>query len=290
MYKSEVLILGSSGLLGHSLCHYLGESGVAFRGISRGSHPHLDFNNRAQIHKLLDELKPKFVINLIALANVDQCEENYAEAYKVNVDIAICLSDWVRNNPESWMIHISTDMVYDGEELNSEESAVVISNNYCKTKLMAEENVKQSNVTILRTNFFGRSFHPNTKSFSDWLYQAYINKTQIQLVEDVFFSPLSMKTLGRAIERVMASPAAGIFNLGSHDGLSKAEFGRRFAENLGIDISEHVTFCNIGELPLKAKRSRGMLMDVTKFERVFDFKLPSLLEEISSLKGEYNEN
>ena len=81
----------------------------------------------------------------------------------------------------------------------------------------------------------------------------------------------------------------GVFNLGSHSGMSKADFAFAFAEELDITsrsmtrtTTDQVTF-------LKTYRPKDMRMDCSKFENTLDVKLPFLLDEIKRAAKEYDE-
>ena len=66
--------------------------------------------------------------------------------------------------------------------------------NYYSFSKYAAELALRVNSTILRTNFFGKSMCEQRSSFTDWVYHSAINKQNIVLFSDVFFSPLSMTT------------------------------------------------------------------------------------------------
>jgi len=81
----------------------------------------------------------------------------------------------------------------------------------------------------------------------------------------------------------------GIYNLGSHNGMSKADFDFAFAECLKLptDIMSRIKTSQASFL--KAYRPKDMRMDSTKFESALGVKLPNLADLIQQLAQEYNE-
>ena len=123
-------------------------------------------------------------------------------------------------------------------------------------------------------------------SFSDWLIDSLVNEKAITVFDDVYFSPLSLKTLVELLEMVILKRQQGTFNLGSREGMSKADFAFKLAEVLGLP-TEKMSRGGVGEVKLVARRAKDMRMDVTSFEKVFEVELPKLTQEIESLKGVY---
>ena len=79
----------------------------------------------------------------------------------------------------------------------------------------------------------------------------------------------------------------GCFNLGSHNGMSKADFDIAFADTLGLS-TKNMKKISISEATFfKACRPKDMRMDISKFERELDIKLPSLTDIIKEVAGEY---
>jgi dTDP-4-dehydrorhamnose reductase len=119
------------------------------------------------------------------------------------------------------------------------------------------------------------------------LFRALSNGDPIEVFDDVLFSPLAMSTLSEMIELSMRKKPVGVFNLGSQDGSSKADFAFAFAEELGLSVramrrttSDQVTF-------LKTYRPKDMRMNSTKFEGAMGVNLPNLRDEIKRAAEEY---
>ena len=144
----------------------------------------------------------------------------------------------------------------------------------------------REDATIFRTNFFGRSKYKN--SFDQWVFKSFISKKNFFLFIDQYFSPLRIKTICKIIRYIIFRKKfiKGIFNLGSNNGLSKIEFSKIFAKKNSI-YNNYFIPAEINTI-CKVKRSKNMLLNVKKFEKKFQIKLPKLLNEINAeIKDNY---
>ena len=149
MLKQKVLVIGANGLLGQKLVDtFLNDFEV--HGIGRKNKPSLEFDNfnytvcditnREQILDLVRTFEPNFIVNSAAYTNVDGCEDEKEECWKINVVGVENLAN-VAKRFGIHVVHISTDYVFDGVEGNyDEESRPKPLGYYGRTKL-ASENV-----------------------------------------------------------------------------------------------------------------------------------------------------
>ena len=91
------------------------------------------------------------------------------------------------------------------------------------------------------------------------------------------------------IELVVKKKPIGIYNLGSHKGMSKADFNFNFAERLKLPTNTMTRIAISQATFLKAYRPKDLRMDSTKFENALGVILPNLSELIQQLAQEYNE-
>src|SRR5262249_54377625 len=154
---------------------------------------------------------PNMIVNLVALTDVDRCEGQPNNAYRLNVRCVENLTEWMSRGHAAKLIHISTDQVYDGEGPHR-EAAVTITNTYAMSKYAGELAARGANGTVLRTCFFGPSRLAGRPSFSDWLIDKFRSGQAFTGFDDVRFSPLAMDTLVRMIRRVIEGPVPGLYN------------------------------------------------------------------------------
>ena len=197
----------------------------------------------------------------------------------------LLMSLWIKYNKNSYLIQLSTDQVYDGKGLKKEDE-ITIKNYYSFSKLAGDIVATSVNSVVIRTNFFGKSYKYNRDSFSDWILTSLKNGQSIKAFNDIYFSPLSMETLSGLILCVLKNPIFGIFNVGSKNGFSKADFICKVAQtfNFSNDLIKYVSIKNIR---LDASRPTDMRMDNSFFENTYKIELPTLENEIIKLKGDY---
>jgi dTDP-4-dehydrorhamnose reductase len=288
--KEKILILGGSGMLGASLIPILRGNGheVEFHGHTKPAKYNADISDANDAFKLLDLISPSVIVNLVGLTDVERCEAQPNEAFLANVRTVENIAGWIKKTPSCYLVHISTDQVYDGVKQHDEQQ-VTLTNYYAFSKYAGELAAASAPSAILRTNFFGRSRCAKRASLTDWLFRSLSNSDPIQVFDDVLFSPLSMTTLSSMIELIIQKKPLGVFNLGSHGGMSKADFAFVFAEELKLSTctmtrttTKQVTF-------LKTYRPKDMRMDCSKIENMLGVKLPLLKDEIKQVTKEYYE-
>jgi len=284
----RILVTGAAGLLGSHLVPYLRRCGHDVIALARNGEVqvHADLVDFANTSAILARLSPEAIVNLAGMTNVDDCERDPQAAFRSNVRIVESLALGIRQSGiGSHLIQISTDHVYDGVSLRAEQD-VTLRNVYAFSKYAGELAAATVPSTVLRTNFFGPSACAHRESLSDWLVRALHTQTEITVFDDVSFSPLSLESLSGHIERAARERHMGIFNLGSREGMSKADFAFALAKALGLATGGMRRGVSTAR-PGAVRRPTGMCMDSSRFERVFRVGLPTLTEEIQSMRAAY---
>ena len=127
----------------------------------------------------------------------------------------------------------------------------------------------------------------NRKSLTDWAVEKLSLDQQILAYDDILFNPLSMATLCELIIDLINNNMSGTFNVGSHGGMSKADFLIYFANLLNFNkkliLPQSYSLANKS----KIERPKNMIMDVAKFENNAKTILPNLKNEIDKSVMEY---
>ena len=286
-----ILVTGATGLLGIDLVSHLKKSDykVITHSLSRHADVLFDLSDRGKSYEILEKINPSVIINLVSQTNVELCEEKVNLAYLGNTRSVENLVNWIScSGTDCHLVQISTDHLYDGPGLHKEEQ-ITIMNNYSFSKYAGELAAIQVPSTILRTNFVGRSKVSHRESLTDWVYYSLVEKKHIQAFDDVYFSPISMRVLSEMIELVVQKKPIGTYNLGSNNGMSKADFDFAFAEYLKLPTNTMERINLNQQTFLKASRPKNMLMDSSKFENELGLKLPNLIDLIPSIALEYYE-
>lgn len=281
----NIAVLGSNGLLGSMLVPmlYLNESWNLIE-INTSSKVN-DLSIYENMEKIFKNLKVDVLINLVALANVDQCEINPPLAYNSNARILKNLQAYFKNTNVK-IIHISTDHLYNNTT-PSKETEISLENIYAYSKYLGELYLsKHQNHLIFRSNFFGKS-NSTKNSFTDWLQQSASNNTPITLFNDVYFNPIHYSTLYNFIKIGIQKNITGTFNLGSSTNLNKADFSINFLNKINSNYKNY-RIDSIRTNSTLARRPKLMVMNCELLEKTFKEKCPSLQEELQKAINEYH--
>ena len=282
--KKKILILGTSGNLGYELYNKLkNDFLVIHNGLKKRK---VDITNLENLKRIVIKHKPNIIINSVACVNLDLCEKDKKNCFKVNTKIIENLFLIKKQiNQDFKLLHFSTDQFYDGKLLYRKENYKIrINNYYSKTKLLSEKIALKNGSTVFRTNFFGITKN-KSGSLNRFLKKSLKTKSCV-LFEDVYFNPLRIKTLAKIIKRIIKLNTLypGLYNLASKNGLSKKSFYILIFKYLKRNVKVKSVKVNSY---LNTKRSNNMLMSVNKFESKFKIQLPFIKNEI---KKEVNEN
>ena len=276
----KILILGSSGILGYKLVSVLRKKFKIYHNGLRSRKFNL---NKKNLTYLINQTNPDFIINCVAITDIELCEKKKHNCKSINTDLVKNIFDIKKKYKFKFkLIHFSTDQMYDNFSLRScnENSIPYVNNYYTKTKIMSEKICLKNNSLVFRINFFGNSKKGMT--FSKWVISKFNSKKNFYLVNDVYFNPLSLNTIGKIIYTILNKNLyiPGIFNLGAKDKISKKMFALKLAKLLNIFHNNFETK-KINDI-VHTKRSNNMFMNIKKFEKKFKIKLPKILNEIKS--------
>lgn len=285
---TRVLLTGSTGLLGCALGPALESRGYSvIRHGRRAGDLKGDLTDERVTAEVIAQANPDCTINLAALTDVDQCEQHPRAAYLQNTRVVENLVAAMRALPKPChLLQISTDQIYDGPGPHG-ESDVALTNYYGFSKYAGELAAGGLPSTVFRTNFFGRSDCSGRKSFSDWIVGALQRREQVRVFEDVWFNPLSIARLSEFVCLALERRIPGVFNLGSKDGMTKADFCFALARLLGLP-TEGMQRVSCRTAGLRAYRPTDMRMHCGRFEGAFGVVLPTLAQEIESMKRYYH--
>ncbi len=284
MYKN-ICVIGSSGLLGSEIKKYLKLKKMNFFTVARNNSDfNLNLKNPSSLEFFFKKKNIDLVINCAAIVNIQFCEKKYKDALRINYLLPKFLS---RLSKESnfKLVQVSTDQVYKGKNMkaNKEISKVFPINNYSKSKILGENEVRKlKKFLIIRTNFTGRRYKKGN-SFSDWIFKNAIKNKKLTLFNDMFTSTLDVKTCAKLIVLISLKNLSGIYNLGTRDTFSKKKFAIKFLNKLGKKFRYEETSCD----KLNVKRPKNLILDVRKIENKLKVKLPTQIQTINNLAKEY---
>lgn len=241
--------------------------------------------NKKSIYKLIKKSNIDYLVHTAAISNVDLCEKNKKKTYFVNTSMTKTIVD-VCKKLKIKLIFISTDHLFKGNKsFSSELCKYSPLNIYASSKARAEKIIKSNltNYLIIRTNFFGWGTSYR-KSFSDWIYYSLKNNKKINLFDDVFFSPIYINDLIKAIKLLLKKKLTGTFNIVGNERLSKYRFGLLLAKvfNLNSNLIKKSSIKNT----TMVRRPADMSLSNKKVKTFIKMKFCNTIIYIQNLKNE----
>jgi dTDP-4-dehydrorhamnose reductase len=292
----RILVTGASGLLGLNLCLHLADEHKIFgtfhsRELKKPPFPtvYCDMQKRQSIEAAIDKIKPEFLINCAAMANVDSCELQPDMAQLINAEMpgtlaVICKKRGIK------LIHISTDAVFDGKmgDYTEEDSPNPLSV-YARTKLDGEQAVSAEDpqAIIARVNFYGFSLD-GKRSLAEFFLSNLVGNNQVNGFVDVMFCPLYVTDLVDTLVKMIEKELSGLFHAVSPESLSKYAFGVRIAEKFGFK-KDLIQPKSITEGGLLAARSPRLTLNIDKL-KASEITTPDQTECMEHFHKHYLEN
>ena len=116
MKNNTILVTGAKGQLGRTLEHYWSDSEVAGNSeLILYDIDRLDLTLAHLVEKELNRIKPRTILNTAAYTSVDHAETDRDAAFAVNESAVATLAGWAASN-DCFVVHISTDFVFDGSK------------------------------------------------------------------------------------------------------------------------------------------------------------------------------
>lgn len=286
----RVLITGASGQLGAYLLQHYVERGVptvAWSGTTTGElcgvalEP-VDLECTDEIEGHLDRASPDLMIHCAAVSGVGDAYQNPSRAIAINTTATARLAQLARDR-KCRLVYISTDMVFDGEQgdYNETDVAEPISV-YGKSKLGGEAGVLALSAgLVMRVSLLHGTSLVGRPTFVQQLLQALRNGQTFCLFEDEWRTPLDLATAAESIAVAAESETSGLLHLGGCTKLSRHEMGLQIvnAAGLSTDLIEVGSRLNV---EAAEPRPRDLSLDSGRFERNFpQVERPSFEESLT---------
>jgi len=247
----KVLVTGSKGMLGVDLVVHLQKEGHNVIGTDIDS---LDICNLVAVIRTMDECKPDIVINCAGYTDVDRCETDIDNAYKLNSigpkNLAIA-----SNQLDIPLVYIGSDYIFDGETNKPLIEGDIVNplNVYGKSKLFGEENIKSltNKFFIIRTQWL---YGKHGKNFVKTMLLQAEKGNVLTVVNDQFGSPTYTKDLANIICEIIKTSSYGTYHVTNSGICSWYEFAKCIMKLAKIDIG--VKPCTSEEFPRLAKRPK----------------------------------
>ena len=271
----KILVTGANGQLGRAICElYSGNTEVE---IIKTDVAELDITDIAATVQMMEEIKPYAIINCAAHTNVNACETDGDNAYKINAIGPRNLSI-AATKTGAKMVHVSTDYVFEGNGTvpYTEFDATNPLGMYGKTKLEGEKFVQQfaDKYFIIRTAWL----YGDGKNFVKTMLKLSETNDEVKVVGDQIGSPTSTKVLADIINELIFTENYGIFH-GTCEGFcSWADFTEEIFRLAGKNTKvKHIT---TEEFPTPAKRPAYSVLDNYMLKLTTGYTAPDWKEAI----------
>lgn len=285
--RTEVLIFGGTGMLGHKAWQILSssyDSYVTVRGcFSDYEHygiferertiENIDISKTEVIQSVINKFNPKVIINCIGF--VKQLSEDYQQLKSIEINALfphklaqICEGKDIR------IIHISTDCVFSGRKGYYKEDDLVDADDlYGRTKFLGE--VSYGNVLTIRTSMIGHEFNSKNGLLEWFLSQQ---NMRVKGYMKAIFSGFTTKVLCEIIRDIVSKykDLRGIYHVAS-DPIDKYTLLSLIREVYKIDI----------EIEPYDKFVCDRSLDSTRFRSLTGFQPPSWREMVIDM---YNDS
>ena len=284
------MIIGASGLLGSRLMalgkekyHMFGTYNT--HSVDGNDVFKLDVNKRNDVFKLVEDIKPDFVVDTHALHNVDYCETHPEETWMVNVDGTRNVAE-ISKRVGAKYAYISTDYVFDGKKLvYTEKDKPNPLSYYAKTKWAAEMILEALDVNYVaaRTAVMYGLSGKGKLPFVLWLIGKLQANETVKIVTDQHNNPTFADNLVNILFRLFELDEKGLFHATGKDCLSRYEFSKIVARkfDLNEDLIEPITTPELNQI---AKRPEKVNMNNNKVERVTGIKTLTVNDGLNILK------
>ena len=226
--KKKIMILGASGMAGHTIADYL-RSTEKYEELCL-----IDKNEEyitptyiidvekdlEELKDIIDTIKPDIIINCIGLL-VKACESHQHKGVWINSLFPHFLSKF-----DSKIIHLSTDCVFSGKRGLYEDTDRKDGKGwYALTKAIGEI-INNKDLTI-RMSIIGRELKDNGTGLFEWFMRQ---KGTIKGYDRAYWTGVTTLELAKAIDKLIDSNITGLYQLAFPHVISKYELIKLIAK------------------------------------------------------------
>jgi len=282
----KILVLGSKGQLGRCLNDQLA---ITEHDIVYTSRAQIDIDKFEVTKAQVLDISPDIVINATAYTAVDKAEEEHQVADRIN-HLAVANIASICKQVDSWLIHVSTDYVFDGnsEVPYKEDNKTNPQGVYGASKFKGEVAIEVSGCKylIIRTAWVYSEYGNN---FLKTMLRLGADRDELNIVGDQIGCPTYAQDIAKSIVSILCfldlkSLSSGIYHYCGDEPCSWYDFARAIfleGEVQGLKIPSNVISITTADYPTPAVRPAYSVLDCSKIERRFDVTRSNLRDGIN---------
>ena len=293
---TRILVTGVSGLLGINLSHEMMRE-YDIVGVDRGKLVNAPFKiwkadllDPGAVDAILNSMRPNWLINCAALADLEACENTPYLARALNTDLPAQMAKACRSRDISFA-HISTDAVFDGEKdgFYTEEDSPNPLGVYSQTKLDGERAVlnENKNAIVARVNFYGWSLS-GKRSLAEFFHHNLTNNKSMSGFTDVIFCPMFVNHTARILIKMLEKKLSGLYHLVGTQAMSKYQFGVEIARKFSLQEGE-ISPKSILASSLTARRAHNLALSTHKLSTDLGETLPEFSTGLDEFCTQYKQ-
>ena len=227
--KNKILILGSTGLIGHQIHYLLSNDSrykifdIAYRNKLHNSTLLLDIRDEKKLDSEIKRIKPDYVINCVGTL-IKESESDPELAIYTNSVLPHRLKN-ICNSLSIKLIHMSTDCVFSGKNKEPYKETDIKDglDVYAKTKALGE--IVENNHLTLRTSVIGPELKKDGEQLFNWFMSE---KQEVEGFSDAIWSGVTSLELARGVKWAIENDICGLYQLTNGIPISKNEVLKLF--------------------------------------------------------------
>jgi dTDP-4-dehydrorhamnose reductase len=294
----RLFLIGKDGQVGWELQRSLAALGDL---IAPAQHE-LDLEQRDDVRRWIRDAKPDVLVNAAAYTAVDKAESEPQMAHRINAEAVSLLADEAQRL-DAWLVHYSTDYVFDGEKATEylEEDQAHPLSVYGRTKFDGEEAIRARHAKhlIFRTSWV---YAARGHNFVKTILRLARERERLDIVADQHGAPTSAELIAditalalyRVSQEQEPTVLAGTYHLVAHGETTWHAFAQyvvQVAQDLGafLKLGPHEIHPITTEAyPLPAKRPRNSRLNTDKLTGRFQVQLPGWRDQVRRVIEELN--
>ncbi|MDP2794832.1 MAG: dTDP-4-dehydrorhamnose reductase [Sulfurisoma sp.] len=281
MNVKRFLLFGADGQVGWELQRAF----APFGEVQPLTQAEVDLTDAAALRAAIRSAKPTAILNAAAYTAVDKAEADPEVARAVNATAAALMAEEAKALG-AWLIHYSTDYVFDGTKAGTytEDDPAHPQSVYGRTKYEGEQAIAASGVShlTLRTSWV---FGPHGGNFLKTMLRLARERDELSVVADQVGAPTSAELLADVTAHALRSALAGRIDSGLYHLAAAGETSWHGYANavvtearaLGAEIKltpERIKAITTEQYPLPAPRPKNSRLDCGRISRALDLELP----------------